>query len=70
MQETTKYCPKCKEWIFHLQGLCSKSDYIFPQTPLNQEECEELEPTYESQIHQSSQINNSFDEEEDEEESV
>lgn len=70
MQDLTKYCPHCKEWVFHLQGLCPKCNYIFPQTPPNQEEHEELEPTYENQIHQSPQIDNSFDEEEDEEESV
>lgn len=38
MEELTKYCPHCKEWVFHLQGLCPKCNYIFPQTPPKQED--------------------------------
>lgn len=65
MEELTKYCPHCKEWVFHLQGLCPKCNYIFPQTPPKQEESEELESTHQSQTPKAPQIEDSFEEEQE-----
>lgn len=40
MQELSKYCPVCREWVFHNQGLCPKCNHIFPMD-LHQEPKEE-----------------------------
>ena len=40
MQELTKYCPHCKEWVFHIQGLCPKCNHIFPMDAEKQSKTE------------------------------
>lgn len=43
MQQLTKFCPVCREWVFHIQGLCPKCNHIFP---MDAEKQSEVEVTY------------------------
>lgn len=40
MQQLTKFCPVCREWVFHIQGLCPKCNHIFPMDAEKQSEVE------------------------------